>query len=248
MPGGSRLRTSFAIGTLSLLAAASAEGVVLYDGLGSLPVGAAHDGPGNVVRRCEPPLDCDEIVATSASDLDWAISFVAPAGTWTRTSIDAALVFLGGHAEIDVILHADALGTPGVVLETIHLSNVPGTGTVLSAPSASNPVLTGGSRYRVELSADNLADVTTTSVFRGPLGFGASPTASARQLDEGAWSGALARIGGHRIHAVPEPTTPSLALLGLGGLAALRRPSARRRDRGLRDPRVARLAVSKPLP
>jgi len=84
---------------------------------------------------------------------DVAAAFT-PTGTFTLTQIDVAASYLSGTNGIEVMLLSDASGTPGSILESWSLSDLPPFGTSFTPESvtAALPItLNSGTQYWVAL-------------------------------------------------------------------------------------------------
>ena len=123
----------------------------------------------------------------------------------------------------DVLLLTDAGGTPGLVLESLHLDRVAGTPAVYTLTSHHRPVLFGGSRYWLGVSTGPeptlIAWHSAEGLISGLVG---------QRIDEGPWR-VVNLFGPNGVDAfrvfgvadatpVPEPSTLLLVFSALLGL------------------------------
>lgn len=210
----SGVRTLIAVAGLLLVTAAAAPAQVLFSNLG--PGDSFDSSVGWILSSSASACGIDQQIATS---------FV-PSSTASLGTVELALDLFGGGAnEIDIAVMTDAAGVPGATLESIHLSGaIPGSPALVTATSALNPVLTGGTTYWVAALVgldtcgawwfNNTGDLDIAGSFDSGASWSGFP---------GLTAGAL-RVSGTAV--VPEPTT-----LGLLGALVIATPLALRRRR-----------------
>jgi hypothetical protein len=215
---------------LFLLAARSASAAVIIDNFGpndSYSTGAftAVYSPGGLPGK-------------PGEDYDFAESFVVPAGrNFNLTSIDLALFRLLGAGSVDVWLMGDASPPPGrpvgipdgTVIEAFRVTPDYYRGGLVHLTSSIQPLLVGGDRYWIVLSAASIA--TYAGWWSSPIEFVPRPSLMADRLNGGPWLSSLSsggpgkafRVSGAAVSVAPEPGILALLGVGLAGLAAARR-------------------------
>ena len=156
--------------------------------------------------------------------------------TFRLTEIEAPLFYAGaGPNQIDVFLLSDVLGSPGSVIESFLVANLPTSGALTDITSVLNPVLQSGAAYWVAATGGpQTFDAWSFTLFQGnahgstDLAVGGSANGTDLTLSgltDSGWSvgqdsGSTARRPALVIvgDAVPEPTA---VLLMTGGLTAL---------------------------
>ena len=184
--------------------------------------GAAH-GQIVVFDNFGPEFDYEIGTGYTVSGADGRIvnqgdAFV-PSESGELAGIYIALNLQSGSNTALVMLHADNAGEPGAMLETWNISDEMGQFGQWNTPL--HLISVGG----VELVTDQtfwvvahgVRDVVSVWNFNniGSVGMHAS------QSGGGVWDVQMGKQGAFRVDIVPAPGT--LALLGLGGLAAARR-------------------------
>lgn len=148
-----------------------------------------------------------------------AASFLS-ADTSPLDHIDVALNWENfGPDLFTIILADDNAGAPGTALETFSVSGVPTSGTIETVTSLTNPILTSGTKYWVEVLPGDPLTVGGWNLSTGPLtGFSYQPVGSETWTAASGYGVAYDVIG-----TVPEPSTWSLLALGAGAFALARR-------------------------
>jgi hypothetical protein len=160
---------------------------------------------------------------TVASFQSMAKQFTPSFGTYTLDEIDVALSFNNNTSAINVNLCSDSGGSPGSVLETFSVFNTGslslGSRYVLS--SVSHPTMTMGGTYYVTMTPGD-ANTSggwnfTNDGHQGDMQFSTNGGTSWSTFNN--TDGAVTVQG--KLQSVPEPA--SLAVLGLGAIALIRR-------------------------
>ena len=175
---------------------------------------------------------------TDFEDREWAWSFNVTS-TATVSSVEVALSLVSGENEVDLWIATDDSGVPGTIIDLMHLSGAIGAGSVVSAASTSNPILTPGTYYfGVSAGEMGVGGFNNGNSVSSRVGIHESKVATGTNfnlLDEGTLAAPLdtwfafstGDIAAFRINAVPIPAAAWMGLAMLGGLAAVR--TARRR-------------------
>ncbi len=170
----------------------------------------------------------DSAVALQWSgDLEvWAMQFTLTSSGFL-TDVQIPLQDSGSTSDNYAIkIAADSAGSPGTVLDSMPLTGVPNTPTVEVVNSVSQPFLTAGTTYWIEVGALSPGATTSWFVADQPVSGGNETLSS----DGGShWNSpnftstqsAFELDGG-----IPEPATFAIAGAGLLALAALRRRRA----------------------
>lgn len=150
--------------------------------------------------------------------------FVTSFGSYNLTEIDIALAFFTTDSVLNVNLCADNAGVPGSILETFGVINVGGdlsSGSEYVLNSVTHPLLTMGGTYYVTITPGTPGSSGgwnfTNDGHTGPNQWSSNGGITWNSVTE--LDGAVTVQGA--LTSVPEPT--SLAVLGLGAVALIRR-------------------------
>jgi hypothetical protein len=152
------------------------------------------------------------LIGGSVNNIDIAGTFVVGGSAFAFNSAELVVRHQSGPNSYSVFLLSDVGGAPGAILETIPLTGIPGTATLVLADASDSVILAPNTTYWLALDA--------TSPTSGGWFFNSTgDTGVASRTANGPWSvspGLTApafRINGTPA-GVPEPMT--LALIGLG--------------------------------
>ena len=150
--------------------------------------------------------------------------FLVGFGNYTFTGIDIALAFSTSTSVLNVSICSDNSGVPGAAIETFAVSNAGtlGPASRYTLNSVLHPTLAMGSSYFITMAP---ADANSSGGW-GLTNDGHTATLAYTSGPGGGWNtasgitdGAVTVFGD--LQTVPEPT--SMAVLGLGALALVRR-------------------------
>jgi hypothetical protein len=218
---------------LSFLAQTTWAATIVFDTLG--PSNQVAPGPGLTVGggilRGDPPGDAGVTAAEGFPAL--------PGATLGNVQLAVQYTFIAGRAtgpaNLDVSIAADAGNKPGVVLETIHLTNifnsVPNASGIVEADSVLHPSLSGPGPYWLVVAPPDLLN----TAFSWSISALSVTTPQATHLGSDPWptgapNQALAfRITAAPVSAIPTTPAPPAWILVLIGLAAVGLYETRRR-------------------
>lgn len=214
---------SLALAGIVCLAAIPAKADVIFTSFGSTSPGYTTSGG-----------------FTFTGDAGWDVSFT-PSVTGTLQSADFALMTAGGAGtyqfQVSANLLADSAGAPGAVIANFDTSaDLPaGTTMVLSLNSTSNPVLSAGTTYWIQI-----VGISPNSIDEANWEF--TNGGSTSKMDETLFGLPTPFNGGVALTSpafdinastasagVPEPATWAFAGSGLAALALIRKRAFPRR-------------------
>lgn len=155
-------------------------------------------------------------------NVDQASTFTVGAISYSLTSLELGLG-ISATGPLDVILAADAGGSPGATLETISLNLNAGADTLAFAAASGSTMLDANTTYWVIADAKGSFDGAWRFNTTGDTGLTAGRSAPVNSTAYGPWNlrpddeRYALRVQGN---VVPEPASVVLLLLGFG-LAAL---------------------------
>jgi len=162
----------------------------------------------------------DGITGSSITNSGGAAQF-SPTVSGALGSIDIAADVTGGATTFNVSIASDSSNSPGAVIESMTITGIPSTPTVVTALSSLHPSLTAGTKYWVEVTAGGSLTVGRWFLNNQSVLDPFSTTSNGGST----WSNPNTTvIPAFDVNAntVPEPFAAPLTLLLLGGMIAYR--------------------------
>jgi len=119
-------------------------------------------------------LSAPVLLNGTGGTIDQAVSFTAPAGnySWQFDTVEMPVSTVSGVDTMSVQLRNNNGGVPGTLIEPMTLTGIPtsSAGTLMTATSTTNPVLSAGQTYWIAASAPSISQLAWHDNPIGQLG------------------------------------------------------------------------------